>query len=293
MMELVQMLGLPLLACLLMNAILGYVGIHVLKRGIVFIDIALAQIAAVGAIAAHVVFEVHGDSLTAQAMALGTTLVAAAFFAMARRRIREIPLEAIIGVTYAIAAAGALFLVGIDPGGHTHIQNMLAGSILWVTWSDILWSAGVLAIAGLCFYVFRVPFHKISDHYEGAITRSYNNLAWDFFFYALVGIVITTVVRIGGVVVVFSFLIIPATLSTLLASGWTRRLIVTWIAGACTTTVGLLFAGRYDFSVGPAIALWLGAALVITALLRRFGLNRQRTAATVLVLGGLLGVWWV
>lgn len=291
--DLVQMLGLPLLACFLMNAVLGYVGIHVLKRGIVFIDIALAQIAAVGAIAAHVVFEVHGDSLAAQAMALGTTLVAAAFFAMARRRIREIPLEAIIGVTYAIAAAGALFLVGIAPGGHIHIQDMLAGSILWVTWSDFLWSAGILAVVGLCFYMFRVPFHGISDNYEGSMARGYNKPAWDFFFYALVGIVITTVVRIGGVVVVFSFLIIPTTLSTFLASGWTRRLIATWIAGACSTVVGLFFASRYDFSVGPAIALWLGAGLVITALLSRLGLNRQRTAVTTLVLAGILGVWWV
>ncbi len=267
--DLISLQGLPFLACLVMLGILGYVGLHVLKREVVFIDIALAQIAAVGAIGAHVLFEVHGDSLTAQATALGATLVAAAFFAIMRHRLREIPLEAVIGVSYAIAAAGALFLVGIAPGGHSHIQDMLAGSILWVTGHDILISAMILSAVGLCFALFRRPFHAISDDYKSAVAAGYHTLAWDFFFYVLVGIVITTVVRIGGVVLVFCFLIIPATMATLMASGWKTRLFLTWGIGGIGSVAGLVFAAKYDFSVGPAIALWLGIALALVGVIHR------------------------
>jgi zinc/manganese transport system permease protein len=266
--SLIGTLALPFLACLLMLGILGYIGIHVLKREVIFIDIALAQIAAAGAIAANVVFHIHGHTLAAHAMALGATLVAAAFFATVRRTVTQIPLEAVIGVSYAVSAAGALFLVGVYPGGHVHVQEMLAGSILWATWSDVAWSAVIFAAVGVCFYLFREPFRVISDDYDGAVERGYNTFAWDFGFYALVGLVVTAAVRIAGVVVVFSFLIIPATLSAVFALGWWRRLLIAWVVGAVCSALGLLFAERLDFSVGPAIALFLGVSLVVVGSLR-------------------------
>ncbi|MCK4774358.1 MAG: metal ABC transporter permease, partial [Candidatus Krumholzibacteria bacterium] len=282
MLELIGVEGLPFLACLVMLAILGYIGIHVLKREIIFIDIALAQIAAVGAIAAHVVFHIHGHSIYAHLLALGSTLIAAAFFAIVRRRIDQIPLEAVIGVSYAVSAAAALFLVGVAPGGHVHIQAMLSGSILWAVWGDVLWSAAVFAAVGVLFFVFRKPFGEISEDYAGARARGYNTLAWDFLFYALVGVVITTAVRIGGVVVVFTFLIIPATISALLASGWRESLIVAWVTGAVASVLGLLFAERLDFSVGPAIALFLGAALVLAGLFELLRASRSLNATLCL-----------
>lgn len=135
-MSIVAMLGLPLLACLLLTVILSYLGLHVLKREVIFIDIAVAQIAALGAIAAHMMFHVHGDSPQALACAVGATLLAAAFFAVARHRVSRLPIEATIGITYAIVAAGTLFLIGKSTCGHTHVQEMLAGSLLWVEWKD-------------------------------------------------------------------------------------------------------------------------------------------------------------
>ncbi len=285
--NLLALQGIPYLACLLMLAILAYVGIHVLKREIIFIDIALAQIAVVGAIAANVAFSLHGDSLIAQAIALAVTLVAAAFFALIRRRVHQIPLEAIIGVSYAIAAAAALFLVGISPGGHTHVQSMLSGSILWATRQDVVGSASILGAIAVVFFVFRRQFQAISDDYEDAAARGLRTVGWDFLFYALVSIVITTVVRIGGVVVVFSFLIIPPAAATLVSGGWTRRLLISWQLGALAAAVGLLFADRHDFSVGPSIALWLGVMLVGVALLRRGGVPPRSTfvATTILLVG--------
>jgi zinc/manganese transport system permease protein len=289
--EVMSLQGLPFLACAVMLAILAHIGIHVLKREVIFIDIALAQIAAVGAIAAHVLFHMHEDSINAHVLSLSATLAAAAFFAVVRRRIHEIPLEAVIGVSYAVSAAAALFLVGVSAGGHVHVQEMLAGSILWATKSDVLWSAGVFAAVGACFYAFRGQFGAISEDYEGAVERGYNTLAWDFLFYALIGIVITTSVRMAGVVVVFAFLILPATLSALLASAWRGRLAAAWGAGAVSAALGLLFADRFDFSVGPSIALFLGATLVAIALLRLARAGRAVAVAAWLVMSIVLGVW--
>ena len=288
-MQLMYVLGVPLLVCLEMIAILGYLGIHVLKREVIFIDIAMAQIATVGAIGAHVAFEAHGHSVLGYTCAFGATLFAAAFYALVRRTVAQIPLEAVIGVSYAIAAAGALFLLGIAPGGHVHVQQMLAGSILWATWIDVVSGGVVFASAGLCLYVFRKRFESISEGYEDGGQNGISTVRWDFLFYALLGLVITLAVRIAGVVLVFTFLIIPATLSALFASGWRERLILAWATGGVTSVLGLLFAERFDFSVGPAIALFLGAALVLVALLQLCRV--RKVVAAAVSLGAALGAF--
>jgi len=273
--QLIQTFGQPFLVCLTMVVILGYMGIHVLKREIIFIDIALAQIAAVGAIIAHVVFEAHGDSPFGYVLAFGCTMAASLFYSLVRRKVKQIPLEAIIGVSYAIAAAAALFLVGVAPGGHIHVQHMLAGSILWATGKDLLLCIVVFSIAGFCFYLFRQPFKEISDNYENAFEKGIKVVWWDFLFYALFGIVITLAVRIGGVAVIFAFLIIPATISAFFSSDWGRRLIISWLFGIGATAAGFLFADHFDFSIGAAISFFLGVILVLTGFLR---ICRERTA---------------
>jgi zinc/manganese transport system permease protein len=275
-MQLLEILGIPFLICLEMIAILGYLGIHVLKREIIFIDIAVAQIAAVGALGAELAFDAHGHSALGYACAFGATAVAAAFYSL-------IP----------IAAAGALFLLGIAPGGDFHVQQMLAGSILWATWEDVIWAAALFTLVGGCFYVFRRPFAGISEDYEGAAREGVNTLGWDFLFYVLLGVVVTLAVQIAGVVVVFSFLIIPATLSALLASGWGARLIVAWVTGAVASALGLLFAERLDFSVGPAVALFLGAALALVGSLRLFRATRTLTAVASLAVALSAFVWFL
>jgi len=265
MLHLIELLGLPFLACLAMIAILSYLGIHVLMREVIFIDIALAQIAAVGAIIAHLAFEAHGDSVLGYVCAFGLTLAAAVFYSFVRKRIVQIPLEAVIGVSYAIAAAAALFLFGVAPGGHTHMQQMLSGSILWTTWKDVLWCTLIFSLVGFCFCLLRKPFKRISYDYEGAHQEGIKVVWWDFLFYALLGTVITLSVRIGGVVLVFAFLIIPAAISALFSSQWGTRLVIAWATGAIASIMGLLFSEYLDFSVGPAIGLFLGLALILAA----------------------------
>ena len=271
--HLIQTFSQPFLVCLTMVVILGYMGIHVLQREVIFIDIALAQIAAVGAIVAHIAFKAHGDSLLGYSVAFGFTLIASIFYSFVRKKITQIPLEAVIGVSYAIAAAAALFLVGIAPGGHIHVQHMLAGSILWATWKDFLLCVFIFSAVGFCFYLFRKPFKEISDNYENALRKGIKVVWWDFLFYALFGIVITLAVRIGGVVVIFAFLIIPATISALFSSNRGRRLVISWAIGIGATIAGLLFANCFDFSIGSAISLFLGVALVLAGLFQ-IGQNR-------------------
>jgi len=272
----IQVLGLPFLACLVIAAILSYLGIHVLKREVIFIDIAMAQIASVGAFAAHFAFKAHEDSAVSYLIAFGSTLVAAAFYSFVRKKVDQIPLEAVIGVTYAIATAATLFIVGVAPGGHVHVQQMLAGSILWTAWTDILTCALAFSLVGFCFYIIRKPINEISENYEKASMEGINVVWWDFLFYALLGIVITLAVRIAGVVVVFCFLIIPATISALLASGWVYRLALGWMSGVLASAFGLLFSYFLDFSVGPSVALFLGAGLVLVAAFQFFRRTSQR-----------------
>lgn len=285
--DVIAMLGLPFLACLILSAILGYIGIHVLKREIIFIDIALAQIVAVGNIVAHMVFGAQMGSLLCYTFALLLALLAAAFYSLVRKRIVRIPMEGIIGISYALAAAVALLLVGMGTGGHIHIQHILAGSILWTTWQDILWSSIVFAGVSLVFFLCRRPLAKISDNYKTAIRQEVNVAWWDFLFYTLVGIVITFGVRLAGVVLVFSFLIIPTTVSAMFSSNWRTRFLIAWFVGVAASLVGLLFAERFDFSVGPAVALFLGVAIISA------GLSCVWHRKTVLTISALLTVAFV
>jgi zinc/manganese transport system permease protein len=270
MLPIIQILGLPFLICILMSSILGYLGIHVLKREVIFVDIALAQIAAVGSIIALLAFEAHGDSLVAYTCSLSCVLLTAICYAVIRKKISQISLEAIIGISYAIAAAAALFLVGIAPGGHIHIHHILSGSLLWTSWRDVVASLLVFSVVGFCFCLIRKPLTNISNGYQQALDKGVKVIFWDFIFYLLLGLVITLSVRIGGIVVVFAYLIIPATISVIISSRLTGQLMITWTAAAMASVMGLLFSYYLDFSIGPAIALFLVGELTLVAIITRF-----------------------
>ncbi|MBN2316938.1 MAG: metal ABC transporter permease [Sedimentisphaerales bacterium] len=272
--QLIHILGLPFLMCLIIGAILGYFGIHVLKREVIFIDIAVAQVAAVGSIAAHLAFDVEEDHLISYLFSLGCVLFIAAFYAVARRKVVQISIETVIGISYAITAAGAMFLIGIAPG-HAHAEEMLAGKLLWVSWRHILLCLVVFSIVAVCLLFVRKFLSGISENYDNAIAQGQNVMLWDFVFYGLLGVVITVAVRVSGVVTVFSFLIIPATVSALFSAQWRSRMLIALGTITVASLGGLLFAYYLDFSIGPAIALFLGAVLVVAALLPRLVSSRS------------------
>lgn len=269
MLQLVEILGLPFLACIMMGSILGYLGIHVLKREVIFVDIALAQVAAVGAIVSHLVFETPDNSALSFVCSLAAVFCMGAFYAIARASIVQISLEAIIGISYAIAAAAALFLVGVAPGGHIHIQQLLSGNLLWTSWQDVVSGFQVFSMAGFCIYLIRKPLINMSNNYQQTLTKGHKAIFWDFIFYLLLGVVITLSVQIGGIVIVFAYLIIPATISAIFSSSLGVQLMIIWIASIVASISGLLFAYYLDFSIGPAIALLLGVELIIGALISK------------------------
>jgi zinc/manganese transport system permease protein len=267
--QLIYILGWPLLICLQMSLILSALGFHVLKREVIFIDIALAQIAAVGGIAAHVLCHVHDHAHTASTWSFGFVLIAAAFYAVVRRRVTRISLEAVIGISYAMAAGATLFLVGVAPGGHIHIHDILSGSLLWTDSHDVLICLAAFAFTALVLLVFKRPLNALSASYHQGNLQSWADIVWDFLFYALVGVVVTVAVRYAGVVVVFAYLIIPATIAVLCTGRALHQWLLSVVFAIGASIAGLLLAYYQDFSIGPAIAACMGAELVVVAALRR------------------------
>jgi len=268
MLEVISFLLAPFAACFIMVIIYGYFGIHVIKREIIFIDIALAQIAAVGATLAMIFWHAEEHGLTAYAMAFGCTVLGAGFYAMVGQRIKQIPHEAVIGVSYAVAAAGALFILALAAGGDVHLEHMLTGSILWAGWSDIILCGIVFGMTGLFHLVFRKRFMSLSDMMESSDHHE-RSVLWDFLFYVTMGLVITLSVHIAGVLVIFSLLIIPAAFSALFADSWKKRIIIAWGMGLSATILGLVFSYVLDFSCGPAVVSFLGIILIAGALLQK------------------------
>jgi ABC-type Mn2+/Zn2+ transport system permease subunit len=288
-----EVLALPFLACLVLTGIHAYLGIHVLSRKVIFVDIALAQIAALGGSVAFL----RGDDPSSPAAyywSLSFAVGAAAVFAFTRTRTERVPQEAVIGLTYAVATAAAILLAARSPHGAEHLKNLLAGSIVWVTPRQVAKTAVLYAGIGLVHYALRKRFLLISLDPEEAYRRGLRVRLWDFVFYLTFGVVITSSVQIAGVLLVFCYLIGPAVFAALLAERVGPRLAIGWSVGALVSAVGLLAA--YDRPSGPTIMVFFAAAVLLAAgaralrgsasLPRRLGAAAGSLAGT----GGLLAI---
>jgi zinc/manganese transport system permease protein len=271
--EAIQFLFPSFLACIPLVLLLGYLGTHVLEREIIFIDIALAQVAAVGYAVGFLVFghdAVESGSPGVTLLALGATLVAAAFFSYVGRKTVYISQETVIGVSYAIAAALTLFLLATAAGGDVHLEEMLTGSILWVQTADIVSTVVIFGAVGLFHWVYRKRFLTVSSNYHGA--EDHEKAAfqwWDFLFYVTMGIVITQAVKLAGVLLTFALLIFPGTFAALFVRQLRIRLMLAWTVGIVMVITGMGASYLYDYSTGPAIVACLGIALVAGALISR------------------------
>lgn len=261
MLDILVFLAPPFLACLTMVAIQGYLGLHVLRREIIFVDLALAQIAALGTLIAFF-FHLEPGSAGSFAFSMGATTLGAAVFSWTRSRESEVPQEAIIGITYVIASAAAIVVADRAPEGAEHIKELLAGGVIWVTWPVVLRNAAVFAAVAVFHWVFRKRFIRISEDAEGAFRDGIRVRLWDFLFYLSFGLVIALSVEIAGVLMVFSFLVGPAIIAIAAARSWRGRLLVAWSLGAAATTLGLATSYAWDFPAGPAIVCSVGVLLL-------------------------------
>ena len=281
-------LAAPLAGCLVAVGILGYLGLHVLRRQVIFVDLALAQIAALGATYAFFL-GLPPDSLAGSGFALLFCFGGAALFASARAHEARLPQEAIIGICYVVAAAVAVLLVDLaeDPHGAERIRFLLVGSIVWAKWGEIGVAAAVCGGVGLFHWVFRERFALATSDPAGLQRLGASLVLWDLLFYASFGVAITAIVRLIGVLLVFSYLIIPGAVAALFFESTRGRLAATWGIGAGVSVVGLLFG--YEHPPGPVIVACFGVVLAL-ALVVRSALDAERRGLRALQLGGGLAL---
>ncbi len=256
-MDVVQFLAAPFAMCLLLVGIHCYLGLHVLARGVVFVDLSLAQVASFGATLA-LLFDPEHHSPIGYFISLGATLLAAAVFAFARRFEKRLSQEALIGITYAFASAAVVLVIDRLAHGAEHLKEALVGQILWVGWAEVTRTALIYSAVGLIHWIFRAKFIQAS------FVPAKAHWFLDFLFYALFGVVITSSTSIAGVLLVFSFLIVPAVMSTLFYSTLKARLFFGWSTGALISLIGMWLSYKLDLPVGAVLVVLFTAIPILT-----------------------------
>jgi zinc/manganese transport system permease protein len=287
----IELLFWPLVAGLVLTGIHAYFGLHVLARGVVFVDLSLAQVAALGLTIAIL----FGHSVQSEAgywyaflFAIGGAVV----FALVRPYEKSLQQEAVIGIVYAVSASLGVLALDRAPQGSEYIKQLLIGSILTVTPQEVAELALLYGAIGAVHLVLRRPLVEVSFDPALAAARRRRVFLWDVVFYGSFALVVTSSVRIAGVLLVFSYLIVPAALAGLFTSGLRQRLVLAWAFGAALTAAGLYASWTWDLPTGPAIVTAFGAATALVAL--GFSARKLTTrkagivACAVAALAGLL-----
>lgn len=261
-------MGAPIAACFLLTLIYTYFGCHVLKREIIFIDLSLAQLAALGTTVAFVL-QLELDSPGSLALSLLFIVAGAAFFSYTRSLNLNIPLEAVIGIVYVVGASVALLLASQMPHGAEHLKILLNGSVLWINWTGVLQIFCVTLLVGMVHWV---TWKKIFDQ-SRTYKNSFENISryWisDFLFYLTLGLVIVFSVRTAGVFLIFTFLIIPAVCGALFSQSMIKQFIIGAIIGVSASFVGLLLSFYLDQPTGATLVCTFGVAFFASLLWNR------------------------
>jgi zinc/manganese transport system permease protein len=268
-----QFLAPAIVASLIIAGIHAYLGLHVVERGVIFVDLSLAQIASLGAaIAVWQGYDGHDPAISW--MSLAFTLIGAFIFAMIRGQDARIPQEAIIGISYAVASAAVILTMSKATGESEHLKDMLVGNVLSVQWPEVWVTAGIYLALGGFLWAFRARFLEISIDAQGAAARGVPVRFWDFLFYAAFGIVVTRSVAIAGVLLVFCYLIVPSVGGMLWAEGIGARLAIGWVMGVVVSMLGMYLSVLFDLPTGATMVCTFGAVLALMGLARR--LTRRR-----------------
>ncbi len=269
-MTVLEFLAAPFVASLILTGIHAYLGVHVVERGVIFVDLSLAQIAALGATIALLLPWSNGDPHAPFVywISLAFTFIGAAIFATIRVRHARIPQEAIIGICYAVASAAAILAMSKATSESEHLKDMLVGNILAVSWHEVTKTALLYGAIGLFHYVFRKPFLAISMSHERAEASGLNVRLWDFLFYASFGFVVTSSVAIAGVLLVFCYLIVPSVAAMLFAENIGPRLAIGWTMGTVVSGLGVWLSLQLDLPTGATIVCTFGLVLILMALVR-------------------------
>lgn len=273
-----QFLAPAIVASLIIAGIHAYLGLHVVERGVIFVDLSLAQIASLGAaIAVWQGSDPHSAAI--YWMSLAFTLIGALIFAVVKGHHARIPQEAIIGVSYAVASAAVILALSEATGEAEHLRDMLVGNILAVQWPEVWLTGAIYFVIGLFHYVFRRRFLEISIDTQAAAARGVPVRFWDFLFYASFGLVVTRSVAIAGVLLVFCYLIVPSIAGMLYSGRVGPRLAIGWIMGTVVSMLGMYFSVQFDLPTGATIVCTFGVVLIAMAAVRPLLLtSRSRPA---------------
>jgi zinc/manganese transport system permease protein len=261
----------PFVACLLLVAMFAYLGIHVIAREVIFVDLSLAQMASLGSTSA-LLFGVAPNSALGYAFALGATMLGAFVFALTRtsRERQRVPQEAIIGIVFVVASAASILVADRTPAGAHLIKEALVGSILWVSWSTIPRLLVVFLLVGLFHWWLRRRFFTISLDSDAAGRLGWHVRWWDFLFYGSFGVAITLAVPIAGVLLVFTFLVVPAVIAFLFTRRPAALLAISWFSAAVACAAGLLLSFELDLPTGPLIVCVFAAVLAVVGVVARW-----------------------
>jgi zinc/manganese transport system permease protein len=258
-----SVMALPLLACLLLALIHPPLGRHVLARGVIFVDLALAQIAAMGQSVAYLMGAEPGDP-SMYYWSFGFTLLGAAVFSFLLDRSHSVLQEAFIGISFALATAATILLLANAPHGAEHVRGTLSGEALgWVAGRDIAVMAVLYAIVGGFLLFKHKPLMLSSENPDEARRAGLNVKLWDFLFYASFGLVVTSSVKVSGVLAVFSYLIVPMVCATLLGKRGPARLYWSWGIAFATSILGAALSYTRDWPMGATIVCLFGVTVAV------------------------------
>ena len=277
-----ELLFWPLVAGLVLTLIHAWFGLHVLARGVVFVDLSLAQVAALGLTVA--ILADHGvQSEAAYWYALAFALGGAVLFALARGYESSIQQEAIIGIVYAVSASLGVIALDRAPQGAEHIKQLLIGSILTVTPQEVAALAALYFCIGVAHFAVRRALVDVSFDPQRAAAHGRRLFVWDVVFYGSFALVVTSSVRVAGVLLVFAYLIVPAALAGLFAPSLLRRLLLAWAFGVALTAAGLYASWIWDLPTGPAIVSAFGVAMALVGLAFAFKRFSFRTLGKLML----------
>jgi len=263
----------PFTVCLLLAGLLSYFGNHILSREVIFVDIAVAQVASLGTMIGIMMGMTEG-TLGSYLFSLAFTVIIVSIFAVSKFKNKELSQEVTIGIIYCMALAIAMLLVDSVTGGSNFIQKTFSGAILWVTWTDVLITALIFAPLFVIHMFFQKSFIRISDGdvdgYKESTIKLYNLI-----FYITFGIAVVQSVKIGGIFVVFMYLIGPAAMALFITDVWKLRFFMSWLMGFIGSVLGISVSYNYNLPNGPTIVCMLGVMLFITSLA-----TRKREVAT-------------
>jgi len=267
-----EMMAVPLLMSLVLVAMHAHLGFHVVKRGVIFVDIALAQVAAFGvAVSLLLGGEVGTD--TTWMVALASTFLGAWLISRTRARRETVPQEAYIGIIYVVFSAAMLLVLTQVPHGGEEIRHLLVGAILWTSWGTLLKTAVLYAVLGVLLWAWRRPLLRISTDPEGARREGLSLRRWDMVFYAVLGFVVTSSVQIAGVLLVFTLLVVPTVMGVRLFAGMRAQFVYSLGVGVAAILLGAAASYVLDLPTGAAIVcafgVLLGVQVLIESLARR------------------------